>query len=89
MAGGADLILQGNRSLRTACRDLFPWSIKSAPPAIPFDTPVPGMGMASGHRKIKITKNKKICSSGQPDIDCLNVIISHRLVTAVAMKVSE
>ena len=29
--------------LRAVCRDLFPWSIKSAPPAIPFDTPVTGM----------------------------------------------
>ena len=25
------------------CSDLFPWSIKSACPAIPFDTPVAGM----------------------------------------------
>ena len=81
----------GRQALVNTCGeiDLCLWSIKSAPPAIPFDTPVPGMGMASGHRTIKITKNKKICSSGQPDIDCLNVIISHRLVTAVAMKVSE
>ena len=54
-----------------------------------FLFPFYGKGMASGHRPIKITKKnyKKICSSGQQDIDCLNVIISPRLVTAVAMKV--
>ena len=28
------------------CRDLFPWSIKSAPPLIPFDTPVMGMAQS-------------------------------------------
>ena len=28
---------------RAVCRDLFPWSIKSAPPVIPFDIPVTGM----------------------------------------------
>ena len=26
-----------------------PWLIISAPPAIPFDTPVPGMGAAAHH----------------------------------------
>ena len=29
--------------LRAVCTDQFPWSIKYAPPAIPFDTPVTGM----------------------------------------------
>ena len=28
---------------RAVCRDLFPWSIKSAPPVIPFDIPLTGM----------------------------------------------
>ena len=35
---------QGVLPLRVVCSEVFPWSIKSAPPAIPFDAPVAGMG---------------------------------------------
>ena len=34
--------------LRAVCADQFPWSIKSAPPAILFDTPVAGMSQLGG-----------------------------------------
>ena len=35
--------LQGVLPLQVVCSEVFPWSIKSAPPAIPFETPVAGM----------------------------------------------
>ena len=45
--------LQGVLPLRAVCSEVFPWSIKSAPPAIPFDSPVAGMPRgAKGRRKI-------------------------------------
>ena len=42
-------------SSAAVCRDLFPWSIKSAPPAIPFDTPVTGMVAGEAPQQITTT----------------------------------
>ena len=50
---------------RAVCSDLFPWSIKSAPPAIPFNTPVPGMTHPqppppSHHRNVTSSPNLEL-----------------------------
>ena len=45
----------GGTALRLVFRDLFPWSIKSAPPTIPFDTPVTGMVAGEAPQQITTT----------------------------------